>query len=169
MTTVEKRALRNPDGTEFTLDVVHTTTQKGAVVIPVLNERGTKTLFYVEQNRSAIGRRTAEFPRGTTTDLDRGEAMRELLEETGFSPDQVLSVALVGSIFPDTGLLSTEVSVFTAILAPSARGHEFSNGLENDLVLRHGSYHSVIKTVQESGCGISLAALAIAEDRLRNL
>lgn len=169
MTTVEKRTLRNPDDTEFTLDVVHTATQKGAVVIPVLRERGMKTLFYVEQNRSAIGRRTAEFPRGTTADLDSGEAMRELLEETGFSPDQVLSVTLIGSIFPDTGLLSTEVSVFTAIITPDARGHEFSNGLENDLVLRHGGYHSVINTVQKSGCGISLAALVLAERDLRNL
>lgn len=166
---IEIVALHNSDKSVFPLEVVHTSTRHGTVIIPVMVEQGMGNLMLVEQNRPAVNRRSVEFPRGSTTNLSAEEATRELLEETGVANDQILNLFSVGTLHPDTGLLSTKVQVYIALLDNNALTHEFQNPDENNLKTRIVPMDEARRLLARSGCAISLAAYALAEEVLDEL
>ena len=88
-----------------------------------MNFRGIAYLGLVKQYRYPMKDFTLEFPRGGSEDLGLAEAARELVEETGL---QATSATPLGVIWPDTGILSTQVSVWKTTHA--------SNGLRPEHV-----------------------------------
>lgn len=102
------------DGTTYPHRRITVRSGMGSIVIPVTRFRGSTQLAMVTQSRPAIGKPESwEFIRGGTDDLSDTEAMREVLEESGLVPR---SISKVGTIHTDTGILSTEVAVWTCAI-----------------------------------------------------
>jgi 8-oxo-dGTP pyrophosphatase MutT (NUDIX family) len=87
----------------------------GAVIIPVVVHRDMAHLGLIEIYRPAIKSTGLEFPRGATSDLFANEAARELLEETGLTPNRLTRLA---NIHTDTGSLDNTVGIWLAVVAP---------------------------------------------------
>ena len=85
-------------------------TGPGVVIVPVTT---SQRIVFVRVFRYPVSRWLTELPRGFgEPGLDgASNASKELLEETGLRSE---SVALLGRIYPNTGLLATEVQVFRA-------------------------------------------------------
>lgn len=134
----------------------------GGVAIPFMVRLDVLWLGLVRQFRPAIGRETLEFPRGITNDLTSSEAAREMLEETGMSPSG--NPLRLGTLFPDTGLLATEVSVWAVrvdeeSVARSA-GHQDEHSGARTEWLSSGALSG--KAMRgEIVCGMTLASLAL--------
>ena len=80
-----------------------------AAIVPVINEK----VLFVEQYRTAVGRKTLEIPAGT---LEEGEspeecAKRELTEETGFYASKWDTLT---AYYPSPGYSSEIIHVFKA-------------------------------------------------------
>jgi len=78
--------VRTPDGSTARREVVHH--PGGVVIIPLLENSGSRKLVLVRQYREPAGRPLWELPAGT---LEKGESLRdcarrELIEETGYEP-----------------------------------------------------------------------------------
>lgn len=67
----------------------------------------------VKQPRYAVGEALWELPRGSAEKMEdlANAALRELNEETGVEGSYANLVSL-GNIYPDTGILNTEVGLF---------------------------------------------------------
>lgn len=156
---VDTDAVRFPDGTLGRYSVVTSGTGLGVIAIPFVNFRGIAHIGLVRQYRYPTGAFSLEFPRGGSDDLSLDEAARELIEETGLAYN---SGTLLGTLRPDTGILTTEVAVWKT-----------SHGMEH---LRPGhvedetgakiewySYGEVLGLVRSGKitCGMTLAALGI--------
>lgn len=92
-------------------EVYHCLTQADYVSVLAIDEHGCVPI--VRQFRPAVGGFTWELPAGT---VDVGEApeasaRRELMEETGCRPIEVISL---GTFLPDTGRLQVESHAFFA-------------------------------------------------------
>lgn len=98
-----------PNGQQGKYSVIGATEGYGVVAVPVLNYRGINYVGLVEQFRYPLGKMSLEFVRGGAIEPSSAEAGRELQEETGMVPGHA---ELLGVIHPDTGILSTEVSVY---------------------------------------------------------
>jgi ADP-ribose pyrophosphatase len=82
----------------------------GVVVLPLFPDG---QIGLVRQHRYPIGQALWELPRGTAHSVDlRAEAARELEEETG-AAGQLIDL---GSVYPDSGTLTTKVTLFAARL-----------------------------------------------------
>lgn len=78
----------------------------GVAVLPVRAQR----IGLVAQYRYAISAVSMEIPRGFgDTDDHRSEALRELAEETGSRPGEVIAL---GGVHPDNGILDSLVHLF---------------------------------------------------------
>lgn len=89
----------------------------GVVVVPLLGRR----IVLVGQHRRAVDAWNWELPRGCVDGDDpRDAAARELAEETGAHTPPAALVRL-GTLHPDTGLLTARVDVFAARLPPRTR------------------------------------------------
>lgn len=141
-------------------DVVTAFSGHGTVVVPRRSTRGQLSLLFVQPNRHAIENvATLEFPRGGA---DQGEssavaAAREMVEETGIwtEPQRLRKV---GTIHPDTGILSNTVDVYVSTVQEGAQ-EDPEDGVE--LVwLSYGEVLGAI-TAGKITCGITLASLAL--------
>lgn len=98
------------EGTHLRLKSGHTGT--GVLALLVRKEVDDTYVALVEQYRYPVERFTLEAPRGSAESTNHAEeVVREIAEETLLSD---ISTSLMGIILPDTGLLTTEVSVFLA-------------------------------------------------------
>lgn len=150
-----------PNGSPGSYSVITSGTGMGVIAIPFVNFRGYPYLGLVKQYRYPMKDFTLEFPRGGSDDLSISEAARELVEETGLT---ATSATPLGIIWPDTGILSTQVAVWKTTHA--------SNGLKPDHVedetgahvlwYTHGEIIGLIRRGQIR-CGMTLAALALIE------
>lgn len=159
---VEERKLQNPDGTEFTLNLVTPGTGYGAIIMPIARFRGMPYVGLVQQWRETLQNKVYELPRGGTDDLSEKEAIREVAEETGYTPD---NLRYVGMIAPDTGLLTTKVGVWIASYPHEVLTQDFSNPNENDLKLIWSSAPQAYGMLarQPVTCAMSLAAWTLVE------
>lgn len=78
------------------------------------------------QYRYPIGEWAWEIPRGNAEGPDqRVEADRELREETGVVPEELLEL---GFIYPNSGILATRVYLFAARCGPESTGRDIYGG-----------------------------------------
>ena len=82
----------------------------GVVVLPITEDH---KVLMVKVYRPAIDKTVLELPRGFKEQGETSEesAKRELLEETNISSTELISL---GSIYPDSGLVNSEVDLFIA-------------------------------------------------------
>lgn len=142
----------------------------GGIAIPFVARLDGLWLGLFRQFRPAIVRETLEFPRGTTSDLTSSEATREVLEETGMSPAG--NPLRLGTLFPDTGLLATEVSVWAVrvdeeSVARSAEHREEHSGARTEWLPSGALSGKAMRG--EIACGMTLASLALLRLRENNL
>lgn len=136
----------------------------GGIAIPTVNLRGIEYFAMVKQYRPVIGEETLEFPRGGTDSLDSSEAIRELIEETSLKPLEKLAPLKLGIIYPDTGIMTTRVSVWRIAIDPNsvklAKGYieNESNAVHEWLSM--GEIRGAIKN-GEIRCSMTLAALSL--------
>jgi len=159
-TTAERQ-----DGSSYKITCVETATETGAIVILHTTLRGSRYLGVVRQNRPVVDLiDSMEFVRGSTNDLSAEEALREVTEETGIiaSPEDLRPI---GSLRPDTGLLTTTVGVWTlyvpADTMQSVDHEEWESGARTEWLtkaefLGHVGHGHIT-------CGMTLAAFALAE------
>ncbi|HEX9086741.1 MAG TPA: NUDIX hydrolase [Arthrobacter sp.] len=150
-----------PNGAPGAYSVVTSGTGLGVIAVPFVNFRGIAYLGLVRQYRYPMKDYTLEFPRGGSDNLSLAEAARELVEETGL---QATSATPLGIIWPDTGILSTQVSVWKTTHA--------SNGLRPEHVEDETGAHvlwythgEIIGMIRRGWirCGMTLASLALIE------
>jgi ADP-ribose pyrophosphatase len=99
----------------------------GVVVLPLFPDG---QIGLVRQHRYPIGQALWELPRRTAHSADlRAEAARELEEETG-AAGQLIDL---GMVYPDSGTLTTKVTLFATLLTASER---FTATAEIDAVRR---------------------------------
>lgn len=84
-----------------------------AVILPVFETGGRKSVVFVKNHRFSIGRPLLEIPAGT---LEKGEdpmvcAGRELIEETGFRAARVEPLV---EFFPTPGMTNERMHAFLA-------------------------------------------------------
>lgn len=148
-----------PNGVEGQYAVVSSSQPYGAVVVPLLVRRGVGYLGLVEQYRYPLKDFTLEFPRGGADSLESEGAAIEIREELGESATRLEKI---GIIHADTGLLSTPVSVWIALMDASnldTNHREESTGLEPRWV-QEGEFIGHLSR-GEITCGMTLASYAL--------
>lgn len=111
--SVDQDAVEFPNGVVGEYNVVNMAEKKGAIVIPVAFRRGIAYFGLVEQYRYPVKQHTIEFPRGGAKNLEKEGAETEIREELGMASKRL---DLVATMRPDTGILSTEVGVWIAVM-----------------------------------------------------
>lgn len=157
--SVDQDAVQFPNGAVGEYNVINMAEKKGAVMIPVAFFRGNPYFGIVEQYRYPVKTTTLEFPRGGAALLDEDGANKELEEELGQTAKRL---DLVCTLRPDTGILSTEVGVWIAIMDSSviSQNHvEDITGLRSRWV-SEGQLIGLIASGQLT-CGITLAAYTL--------
>lgn len=131
----------------------------GVLVVPIVNFRGVPYLGLVRQYRYPIGYHTLEFPRGLSRDLSVDEAARELIEETGL---QCTLAARLGTVRPDTGVLTTEVTVWKTVHQPTDVRPDHIE-LETGATVHWYSHGEVVGMIASGRitCGVTLAAFTL--------
>ncbi|MEO3931436.1 NUDIX hydrolase [Micrococcaceae bacterium Sec7.4] len=150
-----------PNGDPGSYSVITSGTGMGVIVIPFANIHGQPHLGLVKQYRYPVKEFTLEFPRGGSKDLSLSEAARELVEETGLV---VGSATQLGTIWPDTGILNTEVAVWKT--SHDVQGLKLSHVEGETGGSFHWYSHGEIIGLMRQGqirCGMTLAALALIE------
>jgi 8-oxo-dGTP pyrophosphatase MutT (NUDIX family) len=150
-----------PNGSPGSYSVITSGTGMGVIAIPFANFHGQPYLGMVRQYRYPVKEFTLEFPRGGSKDLSLSEAARELAEETGLT---VASARQLGTIWPDTGILSTEVAVWKT--NHDSKGLKPGHVEDETGVHVHWHTHGEIIGLMRRGqirCGMTLAALALIE------
>lgn len=150
-----------PNGNPGSYSVITSGTGMGVIVIPFANVHGQAHLGLVKQYRYPVKQFTLEFPRGGSTDLDPAEAIRELVEETGLIAG---SATRLGTIWPDTGILNTEVAVWKTAHNPQGLKPGHVEG-ETGGSLQWYSHGEIVGLMRQGRirCGMTLAALALIE------
>lgn len=135
----------------------------GAVVVCVRMIAGRPHVLFVLQRRTAPGVTLWELPRGAA-DADDDDplatGLRELHEETGM---EALASELLGTVYPDSGVLGGEVAV---VWARAASGEARADGVETDEVcwVPQDRITDLIAQAQIRD-GITLSALALVHAR----
>lgn len=157
-----------PDGSVGEHSDITTGTGQGVVIVPLMHAAGTAHLGLAIQHRWAAQEHTIEFPRGG---VDPGEeplqaAYRELSEETGIPASSVLAHLDAGTIRPDAGMLTNQISVHLMVIDPREAGHQY---VEPDTGLRFrwsplADVHDMIACGALS-CSITMSAYLLSQAR----
>lgn len=138
--------------------------ERAGVVIAV---RRGEELLLLRHRRPAVGETLLEMPRGGLEPGERSEdaARRELVEETGLRPTDDMLVRL-GSLRPDSGILSTRVEVFLAEVSLDAepRLRDGGEGILEYRFVGPGEVDTLIASGELTD-GFTLATLSLL-DRL---
>ena len=153
---VDHSKVRFPNGVEGEYSVISNGEKKGAVIIPMTARRGIGYFGIVRQYRYPVQDFTLEFPRGGAPDLEEGGAQIEIREELG---QEAKRLVRIGTIYPDTGILSTEVGVWLAILDSSVLDNDHLEGITGlrPEWIQEGSLEGMMMNGKIT-CGMTLAA-----------
>lgn len=156
--SILQNPVRFPNGVEGTYSTIVTGSGYGAVVVPIVIKNGETFLGIVHQHRYPVDKFTLEFPRGGADDLTADGANIEIGEELG---QDALSTELIGTVNPDTGILSTEVGVWVATMDESILETEHLEDITGlkPLWIKEKDFLNHI-VAGEITCGITLAAYA---------
>ena len=160
---IEHREMQNSQGS-YNLDILSTGTGYGAIVVPIARFRGLSYVGLVKQWREALQQEVVELPRGSTKDLSDAEAAREASEEMGYSTDRL---RFIGTLSPDTGLLTNKVGVWIAAYPSSIIHETFNNPDENNI---HAEWVNAPQAAarllnQPVVCSMSLAAFFMVQSK----
>jgi 8-oxo-dGTP pyrophosphatase MutT (NUDIX family) len=114
--SVANDSVEFPNGVEGTYNVVSMGEAKGALIVPIAFRRGIPYFGLVNQYRYPIKSESVEFPRGGADKISPEGAEVEVYEELGQSSKRL---DLIGTLHPDTGILSTEVGIWIALMDES--------------------------------------------------
>ena len=137
----------------------------GAVIVPFLGDdpRDREVRFLlVEQYRRPVCRSMIEFPRGgiEENESDLACAARETAEETGCL---VHGIRALGTVHPDSGLLSSELSiVLCAVTRPDGSGPLDSDEIDRVYALTRRQIREAVTTGRITD-SLTLSALALLE------
>lgn len=154
--SVANDSVEFPNGAEGTYNVVSMGEAKGALIVPIAFRRGTPYFGLVNQYRYPIKSESVEFPRGGADKINPEGAELEIYEELG-QPSKRLD--LIGTLHPDTGILSTEVGVWVAIMDASVLDldhEEDITGLRPNWVSEDDLISMIFNG--KINCGMTLAA-----------
>lgn len=157
--SVANDSVEFPNGVEGTYNVVSMGEKKGALIVPVAFRRGIPYFGLVNQYRYPIKSESIEFPRGGADKINKEGAEVEIYEELG-QPSK--RIDLVGTMRPDTGILSTEVGIWVALMDSSVldlNHEEDITGLRPNWV-REDDLISMIANGKIT-CGMTLAAYTL--------
>ena len=163
--TIDQVPAHTASGAEYLHRKIWSSDGLGSIIVPFTQFRGLAHIGMVAQPRPAISLPSSlEFPRGRTIDLESGEAVRELAEETGLDvfPD---GMRLLGVLHPDTGVLATTVAVWSVAvpwsdaMATSGRVEEESGAVVEWLPA--GGWLGMVYSGQITR-GMTLAAYTLA-------
>lgn len=156
---VDTDTVRFPNGAIGKYSTITSGTGLGVIAIPFVNFRGIPHLGLVRQYRYPTGAFTLEFPRGGSEDLSLDEAARELIEETGLDYS---SATRLGTLRPDTGILTTEVAVWKTV---HGKEHLRPGHVEDETgaKVEWHSYGEILGLIRggKITCGMTLAALSL--------
>lgn len=157
--SVANDSVEFPNGVQGTYNVVSMGETKGALIVPVAFRRGIPYFGLVNQYRYPIKSESIEFPRGGADKINAEGAEVEIYEELG-QPSKRLD--LVGTMRPDTGILSTEVGIWIAIMDSSVLDldhEEDITGLRPNWV----SEDALVSLIANGKitCGMTLAAYTL--------
>jgi 8-oxo-dGTP pyrophosphatase MutT (NUDIX family) len=150
-----------PDGRPGEYTLVDMGVRFGVAVIPVATSGdGTRYIAMVRQHRYPVKDWVLELPGGGAAAIEPGEALRELVEETGIVAEDV---ELLGTFYENPGLSSIVGSAWLAEVpasAMSAAHVEDESGCFTE-------WHSIaeVRELMASGgisAGVTLASLGIA-------
>lgn len=156
---VENDDVEFPNGVKGEYAVISGVQKYGTLIVPLLARRGIGYLGLVEQYRYPVKGFTLEFPRGGADSLDSEGAAIEVREELGQPANRLEQI---GTIYADTGLLSTPISVWVALMDESnldASHQEDITGLEPHW-MQEGEFMGKIMN-GEVKCGLTLAAYTL--------
>lgn len=151
-----------PSGTHLS---IRSGTGHGVLIIPVIDR---DRYVLVTQPRPAAGMTSSiEFPRGGAAEPSVEEALRELVEETGLHP--LRRPVRLGTLRPDTGLLSTEVGVHLVDVDPAGLAIDHVEDEERVRRLPPVSRTEIDDLVRHGQitCSMTLAALALLDAHIR--
>lgn len=156
---VDTDSVRFPNGALGNYSTVTSGTGLGVIAVPFVNFRGTPHMGLVRQYRYPTGEFTLEFPRGGSDDLSLDEAARELIEETGLD---YRSATRLGTLRPDTGILTTQVAVWKTIHGPEHLRPGYVED-ETGAKVEWYSYGELLGMIRNGKitCGMTLAAFAM--------
>lgn len=114
--SVDNDDVEFPNGVKGEYAVVSNVQPYGALIIPLLVKRGVGYLGIVEQYRYPVKKFTLEFPRGGADTLGSEGAAIEVREEMGAPASRLDNL---GTVYADSGILSTPISVWVALMDSS--------------------------------------------------
>lgn len=157
--SVANDSVEFPNGVQGTYNVVSMGEKKGALIVPIAFRRGIPYFGLVNQYRYPVKSESIEFPRGGAEAIDAEGAEVEIREELGQASRRI---DLVGKMNPDTGILSTEVGIWVAVMDQSVLDldhEEDITGLRPNWV-SEGELIGLIANGKIT-CGMTLAAYTL--------
>lgn len=151
------------DGTHVRVRVVNGI---GGIIVPICRHRGITRVGLIAQYRPVVGRVSLELPRGATADLGELAAIRLADAEVGAHPADGLRA--LGVIHPDTGVLTTELAVWSAVLSheqvSASAGHRH---LESGGLVQWYPVDAVMEMIGNGRihCALTMGALQLAQVR----
>ena len=158
-----------PNGETFTRDIVRS---PGAVaVVPIrYDDQGEPQVILVKQFRAAFNAVIIEVPAGmrdVTGELPEETALRELIEETGFSSEKM---ELLHRFYPSTGMTDSVLHVYLATGLTEVGRHAHGPEEDHMEVFEIPLAHAVAMVVSgEIADAKSAIGLLLAERRLNAL
>lgn len=157
--SVENDNVEFPNGITGEYAVISNSQPCGALIIPLIARRGMGYIGVVEQYRYPLKEFTLEFPRGGADNLESEGAAIEVREELGKPANRLDHL---GTIYADTGILTTPISVWVALMDESNLDldhQEEITGLEPRW-MAEGDFIGKMSN-GEIKCGLTLASYAL--------
>lgn len=152
-----KDLVEHPNGKIGTyIRIVPAAKESGVVLLPIDADK----FILIKHFRHSTRRAHFEFPRGFGDDdlSVKENAAKELFEETGYT---IRSLEFIGNVYPDTGLLSMQASVYAAYVDPQVK--QAADGEEAICSIETVAPDRLRKMIQDGDItdGYTLSALAL--------
>jgi ADP-ribose pyrophosphatase len=151
-----------PDGSHGRYNrIIEGTGDPGVAVLPI----SSSGVGLVLQYRYAIAEQAWEIPRGYGDSADAaGEARRELLEETGLRPVELIDL---GTIHPNSAVLATRIALYAATCEPG-EARPARDGPEQ-VELKWFAVEDAMRAVDTGKIADAITLSALLRARLRGL
>jgi ADP-ribose pyrophosphatase len=151
-----------PDGSSGRYNrIIEGTGDPGVAVLPI----SSSGIGLVLQYRYAVAQHVWEIPRGYGDSADpAGEARRELLEETGLQPVELIDL---GTIHPNSAVLATRIALYAARCEPGQAGPTIDG--QEQLEFKWFAVEDAMRAVDTGEIADAITLSALLRARLRGL